>query len=199
VKVTFNGVNQGTFAPTGRIVAFTGVGNDTVTAAGVTRSVWLYAGSGNDTLTGGSAADVLVGGSGSDLLNGGAGRNMLIAGSGRSVLKSSGTDILIAGTTAYDSPTAANQAALNSVLGAWGVHSKASLSLLKNNPGGAALDATSVIGGNTGDTLEGNTSSWFFGDFTYEGGTDTFSDGRRAKKGHQLVPTATELVTRLNG
>ncbi len=199
VKVTFNGVNQGTFAPTGRIVAFTGAGNDTVTAAGVTRSVWLYAGSGNDTLTGGSAADVLVGGSGSDLLNGGAGRNILIAGSGRSILKSSGTDILIAGTTAYDSPTAANQAALNSVLADWSVHSKSSLSLLKNNPGGAALNATSVIGGNTGDTLEGNTSSWFFGDFTYEGGTDTFSDGRRAKKGHQLVPTATELVTLLDG
>ena len=60
-------------------------------------------GSGNDTLTGNTAANVLVGNAGSDRLIGGAGRDILIGGNGLDTLNG-GTDddILIAGRTTSD-------------------------------------------------------------------------------------------------
>jgi Ca2+-binding RTX toxin-like protein len=60
-------------------------------------------GSGNDTLTGNTAANVLVGNAGSDRLSGGAGRDILIGGNGLDTLNG-GTedDILIAGRTTSD-------------------------------------------------------------------------------------------------
>ena len=55
VKVIINGVNQGVFYPTERVIVDGLAGNDTISAAGfnLNRPVVLYGGAGNDTLIGG--------------------------------------------------------------------------------------------------------------------------------------------------
>src|SRR5262249_10237666 len=51
VAVTMNGVSQGSFAPTSRIVVYAQDGNDDVQVAGsINLSAWLYGGGGNDRL-----------------------------------------------------------------------------------------------------------------------------------------------------
>jgi Ca2+-binding RTX toxin-like protein len=124
LTLTMNGVNYGTFpAPPGsafsRVVVYGLAGSDTITVANsVYTSAWLYGGDGSDKLTGGSGNDVLIGGAGNDTLNGGAGRDLLIGGDGSDNLTGSGTnhsDILIAGTTSFDS----NPVALNAIMAEW--------------------------------------------------------------------------------
>lgn len=104
VEVTINGIFQGTFTPTGRLVVYAQAGNDDVQVAGsITNSAWLFGGAGNDRLKGGNGHDVLVGGDGDDLLIGGQGRDLLIGGIGADrIVGNADEDILIAGTTAYD-------------------------------------------------------------------------------------------------
>ena len=112
VTVTMDGKSYGTYAVTGRIVAYAGSGNDTiVVSSAITLPAYLYAGSGTDELVGGSGNNVLVGGGGADTLIGGTGHNILIAGTGPSKLYSTqlgvaasvnGGSILIAGSTSYD-------------------------------------------------------------------------------------------------
>ncbi|MGA2502273.1 MAG: Ig-like domain-containing protein, partial [Tepidisphaeraceae bacterium] len=87
VKVVINGVTKGVFTPTGRVIADGLAGNDTITAAGLNRSVILYGGAGNDTLIGGKLPSILYGGAGNDTLRGGSGRDLLDGGTGRNVLK----------------------------------------------------------------------------------------------------------------
>jgi hypothetical protein len=119
--VRINGVSYDKYQVTGHVFVYTQGGNDTVTYQTQTSDVpaFLFAGGGNDTLnaTGSSANNVLVGGSGQDLLVSGKGHNLLIAGLGGSTLRSSsGQDILIGGTTDYDS----NLAALGAIMAEWG-------------------------------------------------------------------------------
>ena len=84
-----DGKSYGTFAVTGRIVAYAGAGNDTIVVnSAITLPAFLYAGSGTDELVGGSGNNVLVGGGGADTLIGGTGHNILIAGTGASKLYS---------------------------------------------------------------------------------------------------------------
>ncbi len=88
VKVVINGVNEGVFTPTDRVIADGLAGNDTISAAGLKldRRVVLYGGDGNDTLIGGSLPSKLHGGAGNDRLQGGsAGRDLLDGGSGHNV------------------------------------------------------------------------------------------------------------------
>ena len=78
----------------------------------------LIGNAGNDTLNGGSGGnDVLVGGAGNDSLTGSVnGRNILIGGIGADVLRGgSGQDILIGGTTVYDTDVAS----LRSLMAEW--------------------------------------------------------------------------------
>jgi Ca2+-binding RTX toxin-like protein len=99
VSVSINNVPRGTFAPTGRLVAFGGAGlTDISVDDGITLPAWLFAGSGNTRLKGGGN-NVLVGGAGTDqLIGGGRGRDLLIGGSGASSLVGNGgDDILIGG------------------------------------------------------------------------------------------------------
>jgi Ca2+-binding RTX toxin-like protein len=87
-----------------RVIVFGGPGNDNVSvASNVTLPALLFGGSGNDTLTGGGGPSVLVGGPGNNVLIGGLARNLLIGGTGVNVLLGGGGDILIGGTTAFDS------------------------------------------------------------------------------------------------
>src|SRR5262249_34268260 len=80
VTVWVNGVNFGTFSPTGRVVVYGQDGNDLLMADSRVRlSAWLYGGNGNDLLIGGGGNDVLIGGAGFDILYGGGGNDQLHA------------------------------------------------------------------------------------------------------------------------
>lgn len=117
VRVWLNGVSLGTFAPTGRLVAYGQAGDDVlVVSRGMTRSAWLDGGEGNDVLVGGAGHDVLIGGAGVDVLFGGAGRDLLLGGLGRDVLFGGrGQDVLIGD----DSPAAGEPALLDAALREW--------------------------------------------------------------------------------
>jgi hypothetical protein len=104
-------------APTGRIVVYSGNGNDTVYVSPVlTQSCWIFGGTGNDTFYADSGNSVLVGGSGCcNVLRSGRGRNILIGG-GRSIIVGTlGDNVEISGSTAYDT----NEAALATILAEW--------------------------------------------------------------------------------
>ena len=76
--VTVNGVELGHFEALGRVLVFGLEGDDELlVAAGVSQSVQLFGGAGNDVLQGGSGADELFGGSGDDLHLGGGGDDLL--------------------------------------------------------------------------------------------------------------------------
>jgi hypothetical protein len=97
----------------------TGVGGGA--AGSVTNIANVRGGKGNDTLTGGGG-NILVGGGGANILTDASsgtaagGRSLLIGGSGPSTLTAgSAGDILIGGTTSYDT----NNAALAALLAEW--------------------------------------------------------------------------------
>lgn len=115
VKVLINGVSQGSFQPTSRIVAFGQDGDDNLqVAGGVKLAAWLDGGAGNDRLHGGAGHDVLFGGLGSDQLLGGQGRDLLVGDEGADRLNGNARDdILIGGSLNLD------EAALGDVMKAW--------------------------------------------------------------------------------
>lgn len=115
VEVLINGVSQGIFLPTGRIVAYGLAGDDDIQVAGsISLPAWLDGGAGNDRLKGGAGHDVLLGGDGDDLLVGGDGRDLLIGGLGADrIVGNAGDDILISGATDYDASAAALLAIMN--------------------------------------------------------------------------------------
>lgn len=78
---------------------------------------FLDGGDDGDWLFGGSGFDILLGGNGDDRLRGDGDRNLLIGGAGRDVfeIQYDGGDLLVAGTTAFDS----NGVALQAVLAEW--------------------------------------------------------------------------------
>jgi len=92
-------------------------GNDRlVIADNVQIAVIVDGGAGNDFLQTGAGPSVLVGGLGNDVLLGGSGRDLLIGGQGRDDLYGRGRgDILIGGTTSFDT----NPAALGAILAEW--------------------------------------------------------------------------------
>ena len=104
VQVKVNGSSKGTFYFTGKIFFYGGNGSDKLTTSGsITRSVFAFGDSGNDTLNGGGGNDVIVGGSGDDSILGNSGRDILIGGGNSDRIKGgSGDDILIAGSTDFD-------------------------------------------------------------------------------------------------
>ena len=75
------------------------VGNDTISAAGLTTAVTIGGAGGNDTLTGGDGNDTLGGGVGNDTLHGGAGNDVLLGGANDDHIHGgTGNDQLIGGT-----------------------------------------------------------------------------------------------------
>jgi Ca2+-binding RTX toxin-like protein len=117
VDVVVNGVKEGPYNPTGRIIVHGYAGDDDIQVSpDITISAWLYGDGGNDVLRSGGGADVLLGGAGDDLLDGRAGRDLLIGGSGADRIIGNGdADILIAGFTAFDD----NVQALSAVMAEW--------------------------------------------------------------------------------
>ncbi len=120
VRVTMNQDPDGTFLPTGRLIAFGGsvASSDIRVSNNILLSAWLFGEShGNNYLQGGGGNDVLIGGPGNDTLVGGSGRDLLIGGGGNDVLNGKdGDDILVGGSTRY-----AND---------WGYYDEASLAAI---------------------------------------------------------------------
>ena len=117
VQALLNNVPLGTFAPTGRLIAYGMAGNDCIKVArGVGNSAWLYGGAGGDLLVGGGGHDVLLGGDGADLLIGGPGRDLLAGGDGSdAAYGGTGDDILIAAILRFTD----EQRALGAVMVEW--------------------------------------------------------------------------------
>ena len=69
-----------------------------LSALGPNQTADVYAGAGNDQVTGGAGHDILLGAAGNDTLTGGAGDDLLIGGSDADrLVGSAGSDVLIAG------------------------------------------------------------------------------------------------------
>jgi MBG domain (YGX type)/Bacterial pre-peptidase C-terminal domain/PKD domain/RTX calcium-binding nonapeptide repeat (4 copies) len=158
-----------------RVMVFGGAGSDLITVdSSVASAAYLYGGAGDDILYAGSTGAVLVGGDGNDVAFGGGSRQILIGGAGQDALYGgSGDDILIGGTTDFDAPTAANFAALDSVLAEW--NSSRSYAVRVANLSGtgtgtrlngtAFLNATTVHNDNATDQLLGGSGlDWFLAD-----------------------------------
>jgi Ca2+-binding RTX toxin-like protein len=81
-----------------------GDGNDRATIdSRITIPALLDGGAGNDTLQGGGGDAILIGGAGNDVLYGGLGHNLMIGGTGANrIAGGNAGDILIAGSTDYD-------------------------------------------------------------------------------------------------
>ena len=173
VTVTMNGKSYGTFAVTGRIIAYAGAGNDTIVVnSAITLPTFLYAGSGTDELVGGSGNNVLVGGTGADTLIGGTGHNILIAGTGPSKLYSTplgvadaaaNGSILIAGTTSFDH----NESALATIMAEWGSSDSYATRVAKIGngtlAGGVSLSTSTIVASKAADQLYASTGAdWFW-------------------------------------
>lgn len=165
VSVLFNGKSLGTFHPTGRIVMYSGVGNDSLSVnSAITLPAFLYAGSGNDSLTGGSGPNMLVGGSGRDVLTGGSGYNVEIAGTGASRLSAAAnsSSLMIGGTLIYDHL----EAALESILQEWsspGVSLSQRVAALESGADSVAINSSTLNLSSVADQLFGASSEldWF--------------------------------------
>jgi hypothetical protein len=105
--------------------------------------------SGVQNVTGSMGNDLIVGDANLNVIHGGTGRNILIGGGGSDVLdasSSTGDNILIGGTTDYDS----NSAALGAIFAEWnrtnlGYHDR--FSDLTNGTNGANVKPLNVVGG----------------------------------------------------
>jgi uncharacterized delta-60 repeat protein len=114
VQLNINNLPNGTFLPTGRLVAYAGYGADVQVDSTITLSIWLY-GRGNCRLKGGSGNNVLIGDGSGNTLVGGAGRSLIIGHGNDRLVSNGGQDILIAGSTSYDS----DEVALAAIMAEW--------------------------------------------------------------------------------
>ena len=160
--------------------AFTGVTN--LTAGGTVNAI-LFGGSANgSTLSAtGSGNDVLIGGSGKDTLTDtGTGYNILIGGPGVDALTGNGNDILISGTTSYDSNTSANIAALDAILAEWSSSDSYSLRISKIMNG---------LGTGGTDALNSSTCQ-------SDGVANTVSDGASTTQNNWFIVNSKDKVTK---
>ncbi len=89
-------------------------------AGGVVNIQNVHGGNGGNTLTGDAQGNILIGGTGKNTILGGTGTSILIGDAGAgTVTGGSGSDILIGASTVFDPMTAANEAALMSILAEW--------------------------------------------------------------------------------
>jgi len=122
----------------------------------------VHGGNGGNTLTGNAQGNILIGGSGANTIVGGSGRSFLIADKGASKItggsggSANGGDIQIAGYTSYDTMTAANEAALMSILAEWqSTDSYAARFTDINTGAGGGLNGSNQL--NYGTTVFDNT------------------------------------------
>jgi hypothetical protein len=151
-------------------------GQATGVTGGVNNIQNVRGGSGGNTLTGNALGNILIGGTGADVLIGGSGRSILIGGKGSdSVTGGSDDDIMIGGYTAYDTSSAANNAALAAIVAEWQrtdetyaqrighIHGDTSGGL----NGSFYLKSTNVHDDGVPDVLTGGPGmDWFWGQFS---------------------------------
>src|SRR5262249_33646686 len=83
ILVTIDGVSQGVFAPTDRILVYGQAGDDVVLLDGSIRNdAWIHGGAGGDLLLGGAGNNIPLGGTGGDILLGTSGPHLLGGGLG---------------------------------------------------------------------------------------------------------------------
>jgi Ca2+-binding RTX toxin-like protein len=162
VEVWINGVSQGVFAHTGRIIVVGLSGDDDIEIAeSLENAVELRGGAGDDRLKAGAGAALLLGGEGDDELGGGSGRNILIGGTGKDRLAGGpGDDLLIAGSTLYDD----DAQALCTIFHAWtGKDSyERRVAHLTQGVDGVRLTAATVLDDGVADVLTGAVGTdWF--------------------------------------
>jgi len=110
IKVTYNGAqgkvrvqigstSKGSFSFSGIILVYGQNGNDNISIeTRITRAVYAFGGSGNDTIAGGNGNDVIQGQAGNDSLKGNDGRDIIIGGDGKDSMDGSGgDDVLLPG------------------------------------------------------------------------------------------------------
>jgi Ca2+-binding RTX toxin-like protein len=157
-----------------RIVAFGFEGSDTIEVRrAVTLESQLHGGIGNDQLRAGKGGSLLLGGTGNDVLHGGAGHDILVGGLGADRVYGSDTltqgtdsDLLIAGTTAFD----ANDAAMRAIVNEWQSgrsYAERTTRLASGADGLPLLGLTTVSDDLEANQLFGGTGlDWFFADLT---------------------------------
>jgi Ca2+-binding RTX toxin-like protein len=160
--------------------AFSGVTN---LVAGGTANTILFGGAANGgTLSAtGSGNNVLIGGPGRDTLTDtGAGYNILIGGAGVDTLTGNGNDILISGTTNYDSNASANIAALDAILAEWSSSDTYALRISKTMSG---------VGPGNSATLNSSTCQ-------SDGKANTVSDGAAPSENNWFIVDSKDVVTK---
>jgi Ca2+-binding RTX toxin-like protein len=217
--VTLNSAATVTYSNAGSVRARLHDGDDTLSAAAVTKPVFAWGGSGADNLTTGTAADYLGGGDGNDTLTGNAavdilegmgGNDTLVGGAGNDTyrfnadtalgtdtiteLSTGGTGDLLDFSTTQSTAVTVNLATATVQV----VNANLSLVLGGNN----LLER--VTGGGQGDSLTGNTLANILiggsGNDTLTGGTgnDTYRfDADGALGSDTLVETVTSGGTDL--
>jgi hypothetical protein len=168
IEVIINGVGQGTFAPTGRIIVYGQAGDDDIKLAGsISNDAWIYGGAGNDELMGGSGDNVLFGEDGDDTLIGSIGRNLIVGGAGSDRLQGRpGEDIVVGGTTVWDN----NETALLAIMAEWSSAAdyQTRIDHLRGTTAGGlngsyVLDSTTVVDDGNVDRMFGSGGlDWFF-------------------------------------
>ncbi len=160
--------------------AFTGVTN--LSAGGTVNAIMFGSSTNGSTLSAtGSGNDVLIGGSGKQTLTDtGTGYNILIGGPGVDTITGNGNDILISGTTSYDSNTSANIAALDAILAEWSSSDSYSLRISKIMSG---------VGPGFTDALNSSTCQ-------SDGVANTVSDGASTTQNNWFIVNSKDKVTK---
>ncbi len=164
--------------------AFTGVTN--LTATGTVDAILLGGSTNGSSLSAtGSGTDVLIGGSGKDTLTDtGTGDNILIGGGGVDMLTGNGNDILISGTTSYDSNTTPSIAALDAILAEWSSSDSYSTRISKI--------MTGITVGSTTVALNATTCQ-------SDGVANILSDGTAATQNNWFIVNTKDKVTKQAG
>ena len=151
--------------------AFTGTTN--LTAGGTGNAILLGGSGSGGTLTNqGSGNDILIGGLGADTLaDSGTGHNILIGGGGADTITGNGKDILISGTTSYDSNTSAHITALDTILAEWSSSDSYSVRIKKITQGITVNSQTYALSSSTvqpdsvasivSDGTQSSQNNWF--------------------------------------
>jgi hypothetical protein len=151
----------------------TGIGGGA--SGAVLHIINVIGGNGGNTLIGDDNGNILIGGSGVDTIDGGSWRSLLIGGgasdhiTGGSSTSTGGGDILIGGTTNYNSDTLTNMKALMAILAEWQSSDPYSTRFTDINtgaiPGGYKLNwGTTVHDDGVTNVLTGSAPGfdWFF-------------------------------------
>jgi uncharacterized delta-60 repeat protein len=114
VQMNINNLPNGTFLPTGRLVAYAGYGDNITVDSTLTLSAWLF-GNGGGRMKGGGGNNVLIDDGGNELLVGGSARDLIIGNGGDRLVSNGGQDILIAGYYSYEF----DETALAAIMAEW--------------------------------------------------------------------------------